>query len=121
MNRHFFFVVLIGLVIVSGAHNSAYALDPMRIGIRTDLPEKIKTIGQAAQYFADAIGYQLITRDPAPMESAAIASQLINPLTMTANVEPVEEAILGLLSPECHLIIDHEHKLFTFEKDGEPR
>ncbi len=108
--------VLIPLILA--AAGSAYALNPMRIQIRTALPESINTVGQAAQYFADAIGYNLVTAHPAPAESRSIANELLNPLSNTNNTQPVEEAILSLLREEYVLVVDHDHKLFSFEKRG---
>ena len=93
----------------------ALALDPMRIGIRSGLPEEIQTVGEAAQYYADVIGYRLVTQYPAPAESGLIATETINPLARAAGIKPVEEAILALLRADCLLVIDHDHKLFSFE------
>jgi hypothetical protein len=100
---------------------AASAADPMRIKIRTTLPERITTVGPAAQYYADVIGYRLTTADPAPAESGRIAQRSISPLVDRDKVLPVEEAILALLDPDCRLVIDHAHKLYTFERmRGEP-
>lgn len=103
------------LFIVSG---TALALDPMRIQIRTVLPENTQTVGQAASYFAASIGYRLVTSHPAPPESRSIANELLNPLVTTNTVRPVEEAILALLRENYSLVIDHQHKLFSFELGG---
>lgn len=94
------------------------AMDPMRIPVRMRLPDHIRTIGEAAQYYADITKYRLVTSYPAPSESAGIAIQPINPLapTDTGKVFPIEEGILMLLDDDCNLVIDQEHKLFSFEK-----
>ena len=99
----------------------AQAFDAMRVRIRTDLPKEIKTVGQAAQYFGAAIGYRLTTAAPAPSESWYIAGELIDPLSMTTGIRPVEDAILTLLRDDCLLVVDHEHKLFSFEFKKEAR
>lgn len=96
--------------------SAANAADPMRIQIRTTLPERITTIGPAAQYYADVIGYRLVTGYPAPQECAKIAKRTINTLADKNRILPVEEAILALLDSNCKLVIDHEHKLFAFEQ-----
>jgi type IV pili sensor histidine kinase/response regulator len=100
----------------AGFPGKASALDLLRIQIRTVLPQDIQSIGEAAQYFANAAGYRLTTSDPAPAESAAIAAEPITPLFASGKVKPVDEAILELLRPGCVLVIDREHKLFSFEK-----
>lgn len=96
------------------------AVDPMRIPIRMRLPDHIKTVGGGAQYYAETVGYRLVTSCPAPSESAGIARQPINPLapTDTTKVFPVEEGILMLLDDDGCLVIDQDHKLFSFEKGG---
>jgi type IV pili sensor histidine kinase/response regulator len=106
------------LLILLGILGPAHALDPMRIKIRTTVPEEINTVGVAAQYYADVIGYRLATAYPAPDESERIASEQISPLSLTNSVLPVEDAILALLDESYLLVIDHEHKLFSFEKGG---
>ena len=98
---------------------NAYAFDPMRIQIRTVLPKEIKTVGDAAQYYADVIGYRLETLYPAPEESSLIAAEQISPLFFTNSVLAVDDAILALLREPYVLIIDHEHKLFSFGQGGE--
>ena len=104
------------IFILLGILGTAHALDPMRIKIRTTLPKEINTVGDAAQYYADVIEYRLTTAYPAPDESARIANEQISPLSLTNHVLPVEEAILALLDRTYLLVIDHEHKLFSFEK-----
>ena len=76
MNKSLLFTILVFFTLCSIAR----AADPMRIQIRTALPEHIVTVGPAAQYYAEAIGYRLITDDPAPPESRWIAQRSINPL-----------------------------------------
>lgn len=112
--------VILGLTVALlwSTAGSALALDPMRIPIRTALPGKVTTVGQAAQYYADAIGYRLATEYPAPPESGRIAGELLNPLSAVNETRPVAEAIIALLRADYLLVIDHPHKLFSFEERG---
>ena len=48
------------LLISLGILGPAHALDPMRIKIRTTVPKEINTVGDAAQYYADVIGYRYL-------------------------------------------------------------
>jgi hypothetical protein len=89
-----------------------YALDSMRIRIRTELPPKITTVGGGAQYYADAVGYKLVLNTP---ESRKIASEMLSPMAAVNAVRPLEEAILTLLREDCLLIIDAKNKLFSFK------
>lgn len=112
---------LLAVITALALCGAAAAADPMRIQIRTTLPERIKTVGPAAQYYADVIGYRLATGYPALAESGRIAQRSLSPLVDQDKVLPVEEAILALLDLDCRLVIDHAHKLYTFEKTrGEP-
>ncbi len=97
--------------------NIALALEPMRIRVRTELPPDLVTVGQAAQYYADSVGYKLTTQYPAPPESGKIANEIINPYSRKNTVLAIEESILELLALEYLLVIDDEHKLFSFEKE----
>ena len=95
---------------------SVHAFDAMRIQIRTVLPSEITTVGAAAQYYAEVTGYRLTTAFPAPPESSKIANDQVSPLAFTDKVLAVEDAILALLREPYVLVIDHEHKLFSFEQ-----
>jgi len=109
-------ILMTALILFFGLVGSAYGFDAMRIQIRTVLPSEIATIGAAAQYYADVTGYRLTTAFPAPAESNQIAAEQISPLAFTDKVLAVEDAILALLREPYQLVIDHEHKLFSFEQ-----
>ena len=105
---------LVAAALLALVPQMAFALDPMRIQIRTALPAHVETVGQAAQYFAKGIGYHLATTLPAPEESARIAAEPIGPLAPSSQIMPIEDAILGLLGPHYNLVVDHEHKLYGY-------
>lgn len=111
--------IFIMTVLFLCAYSTAFAYDPMRIRVRTELPPKIKTIGEAAQYYAWSIGFKLITDHPAPAESIKIASEAVGPFTRKNTVMPIEDAILELLPMRYVLVIDSEHKLFSFQNKGD--
>ena len=96
--------------------SQALAFDGMRLRVRTDLPMEIKTVGEAAQYFAANTGYRLIIHYPAPTESGRIANEPIMLATTAKKVLPVEDAILTLLADNYRLVVDRKHKLFSFEE-----
>lgn len=108
--------VFLLIVFILGFIGNAYAFELTRIQIRTVLPKEINTVGEAAQYYADVIGYRLVTRFPAPEESGRIAAEPISPLYFTNNVLAVEDAILAILREPYALVIDHDHKLLSFAK-----
>lgn len=110
-------LVLIMILLTLSA--KAYAMDAMRLRIRTHLPNGIETVGQAAQYYAVTIGYRLTVDPPAPSESYRIATELLSPLARTDRILPVSEAILALLKDNYRLVIDTKNKLFSFEAGAE--
>lgn len=110
--------ILILLVLLLASHQGVYAMEPMRIHIRTDLPEGIETVGQAAQYYAATVGYRIAIAPPAPSESRQIADEPLSTLARTNRVLPVSEAILILLKEDYLLVIDAENKLFSFQRVG---
>lgn len=112
MIRTIFLIMFLSIFMCS----NAFALDPMRIRVRTELPAEIKTVGEAAQYYAIGAGYKLVVNYPAPEDSFSIAREEINPHNRIQAVLPIEEAILNLLAMNYYLVIDTEHKLFSFEK-----
>ncbi|OEU51769.1 MAG: hypothetical protein BA871_11630 [Desulfuromonadales bacterium C00003096] len=119
MRSLIYILVLAFLLAGCGFHQKQVeAIDPMRVPVRMRIPNQIKTVGDASQYYAKTVGYRLITSYPAPSESAGIASNPINLLAPTDTVEvfPIREGILMLLHDSDRLVIDREHKLFSFEK-----
>lgn len=102
-------------VLIFYLHTAAYALDPLRLQINTSLPEGVKTIGAAAQHYADVVGYKLKTTYPAPKEASTISFQELNTLTLVTGIKTIDEAILTLLSEGQILIVDHENKLISFD------
>ena len=119
MRSLIYILVLAFLLAGCGFHQKQVeAIDPMRVPIRMRLPDHIRTVGAGSQYYADTINYRLVTSHPAPSESAGIAS---NPITGTGKISesgvfPIREGILMLLHDSDRLVIDREHKLFSFEK-----
>ena len=93
----------------------ALAFDPLRLSIKTDLPENIKHIGTAAQYYVNTIGYRVKIDYPAPQDAYQIASEELNTLSLTSELKPIDEAILSLLGEKYVLIVDHEHKMISFD------
>lgn len=110
--------ILLMTVLSLFAYSTAFALEPMRIRVRTELPPNLTKIGEAAQYYAYSIGYRLTINHPAPAESIKIANQDIGPFSRKNTIMPIEEAILELLPMRYVLVIDSEHKLFSFQNKG---
>ena len=110
------FKLFFSCVLVLFLSINIYALDDTHLFVRSTLPPEIKTIGEAAEYYAQIIGYTLKITPPAPIESARISDEPISILVKKGMIIPIDEAILGLLKEEYSLVIDKEHKLFSFKE-----
>lgn len=106
--------LVVGAVLSLCVMNNAYA-DPLKSGTRIYFPKNIKTVGQAARYILKPVGYKLALEEPAPYESASIARQPISKNALSDNVFPIEIALVRLVGEDHKVIIDHEHKLVSFE------
>ena len=93
--------------------------DPMTHQVNLELPEKAYCVGQAAQHYADTIGYQLLQGFDETLESDLIACRPIQAHYPSNTCLPVEEAILGLVDGPCQLVVDHHYKIFAFRRVSE--
>ena len=93
--------------------------DPMTHQVNLELPEKVYCVGQAAQHYADAIGYHLLQGFVETEESDFIACRPITAHYPSETCLPVEKAILGLVDGPCQLVVDHHYKIFAFRRVSE--
>lgn len=108
------FVLCLIVSLIAGAQGYA-AYNRLRTKVNTALPESVRTVGEAAQYYASVAGYTLVTDYPAPAESRQIADEEINTMSFTAQLLSIDDAILYLLREPYELVVDHEHGLFSFQ------
>ena len=90
--------------------------DPLAVHVPLELPEKVYSIGQAAQHYADAIGYCLAQGFAETKESDRIASLPITRRYPADIYLPVGEAILGLVEGPCQLVVNRHYKIFAFKR-----
>ena len=108
---------LMVLIILISITAPAFAYDnPFRIRVRASYPLGMRTVEQGANYLLDTIDYRLILHPPAPAEARRIAGMSIGPLARTGGIVPLEEALLLLVGENNQVVVDHEHKLVTFEQ-----
>lgn len=93
--------------------------DLMTQQVNLELPEKVYCVGQAAQHYADVIGYRLLQGFDETLESDLIACRPITAHYPSDTCLPVEEAILGLVDEPCQLVVDHYYKIFAFRRVSE--
>jgi type IV pili sensor histidine kinase/response regulator len=94
---------------------AAADFNPLRLQVRAIYPAEIATIEQAARYLVEPIGYELTTAPPAPRESAAIAAAPLSPLAKNHRILSIEDALLLLIGEKNRLVVDHPHKLISFD------
>jgi hypothetical protein len=105
--------LLIGLLAWAGL---SLAANPLRVQVRTIYPQHMKTVGEAAQYLLEPTGYTLTLNPRIEPDAQAIAMRQIRPQAEGNTTVVLEEALLLLAGDDCRLIVDHPHKLVTFEK-----
>lgn len=88
----------------------------LHLGTRLNLDHNITTVREAVNWLLRATDYRLTTAPPAPAEAEEIVSAPISPLTKIVDgVVTVEKALLLVGGGETRLIVDHQHKLISFE------
>lgn len=105
--------VLIFLFLASAA--AAYD-NPFRVRVRASYPQGMKTVGEAASHLLETIDYRLILTPPAPPEAREISRAGIGPLARSGDVMPLEDALLLLVGERNRVVVDHVHRLVTFEE-----
>ena len=108
------------IVLMAAAAAQAGGYNRLKLNVTTVLPPEVKTVGEAAFYLTFPAGYSLLTKSPAPQESEAIAARPVSPLFPRGRMMTIESALLELIGSDARLVVDHEHRLYSFEwhKEG---
>lgn len=93
-------------------------VDPLTVYMRTVWPEDVTTVRQAIDYLLEPTGYRLITRYPAPRESALLVDKPIPPIAKMHRTMPVLDALQLLVGLNHYVVVDHAHHLVSFQKNG---
>lgn len=93
-----------------------HPISSLELGVRTEYPANINTVGQAVMYVLAVTDYKLAIGYPASTSAASIAIRPIPPEAIQNTVMPVYKALLLLIGKHSRLVVDTEHKLITFEK-----
>ncbi|TDN48067.1 pilus assembly protein PilL [Scandinavium goeteborgense] len=91
-------------------------VDPTSVYMRTVWPEDVTTIRQAVSYLLEPTGYRLVTRYPAPRESALLVDKPIPPIAKLNRTMPVVDALQLLVGLKNYVVIDHAHHLVSFQR-----
>ncbi|MFA0012020.1 hypothetical protein AB4391_01540 [Vibrio lentus] len=91
-------------------------VDTLQVSARTLFPPEMKTVGEAAKWLLEPLGYHIVTDYPAPKSAKAILSHPIPTAARMHRTMPVTHALQLLIGQDNTLIVDREHKLITFSK-----
>lgn len=117
-------IILFFSVSVQAESLGAFSLDPLSTPVRLIELKRFSTIGEAASYYGQKVGYTLKLRHPAPADASFIASLPIKPSMLREEVVPFKRMLVRLIGENNILIVDPNKKHFTFgpelEKDWVP-
>lgn len=91
-------------------------VDPLTVYVRTVWPDDFRSIRQAVNYLLEPTGYRLVTSYPAPREAALLVDKPIPPIAYVHRTMPVLDALQLLVGLENYVVIDHAHRLISFQK-----
>ncbi|BBW89495.1 pilus assembly protein PilL [Klebsiella pneumoniae] len=92
-------------------------VDPLTVYMRTVWPEDVRSVRQAVDYLLEPTGYTLVTRYPAPREAALLVDKPIPPIAKVHRTMPVIDALQMLVGLDNYVVIDHAHRLVSFQKN----
>ncbi|MBL0319160.1 MAG: hypothetical protein IPP74_07715 [Alphaproteobacteria bacterium] len=107
------FFLLIGSTALA---KSNYGYNPLHLSFRPYFPEDITSKGAAIQYMLNPIGYHFITRSPATEPIDALASELLPKESQPDEPVILETYLQRLAGSSYRIVVDHAHKLLTFER-----
>ena len=96
-----------------------FDVDPLMLATRTVWDSNIKTVGDAARWILEPSGYTVITRFPAPKDSAQMLAQQIPPSMKMHRTMPIIDALQLLVGTDNTVIVDRQHHLISFKKGEE--
>ena len=107
----------------SNVHNKEFAeqelkpvINTLTLSVRTSWEDNIKTVGSAVRYILEPSGYSLVIDYPAPKEALDISLKAIPPVAKINRTMPIIDLIQILIGMDNTIVIDHEHKLLSFQK-----
>ena len=95
-----------------------FDVDPLMLATRTVWDKNIRTVGDATRWVLAPSGFKLLTRFPAPKESAALMAKPIPPSMKMHRTMPIIDALQLLVGEKNTVIVDRQHHLISF-KEGD--
>ena len=91
-------------------------VDTLQVSARTLYPPDVTTVGEAATWLLEPLGYHIVTDYPAPKSAQVLLGKPIPTAAKMRRTMPVTHALQLLIGEDNSLIVDREHKLITFSK-----
>ena len=92
------------------------SIDPLSLSVRMIWHENIKNVGQAVQYILEPSGYRVTL---SPRDSEKIANKKLPAIAKVKRTIPIIDVIQILIVLDNTIIVDHKHKLVSFQKRSE--
>lgn len=112
------YLLVLSAVSVGG---DVYEYDQLQLRVYAHYPSDVVTIKEAAKYLLDVTEYKLVTNaelSTAPMQSNVIGRNGIGTLARVNQMMTIEQALWLLIGRDNQLVVDHSHKLISFEPRG---
>ena len=77
--------------------------------------QKLKNIKETAEYLLEPINYKLVLSPISGEQSKRILARPLIRAHSDGSLKTIEDALLQISGEDTILIVDHEHKLITFE------
>ena len=100
------------------ATSLARAEDPLDVLVRPQLPSSVKTVGEAAAWYAETIGYRFYSRAPASGDARKLSYTTVRTFGDNEPPVPLREALLAIVPADVDLIIDRSNKAIAYRVDG---
>ena len=117
MNKKLLAATLLASTLTTGAAlaKPLFDVDPLMLATRTVWDGNIKTVGDAARWVLEPSGYHIITRFPAPKESAGLIAKQIPPSMKMHRTMPIIDALQLLVGTDNTVIVGRQHHLISFK------
>ncbi len=89
--------------------------NPLHVYFRPFFPDTVATKGEAVQFLLAPIQYRFITVSPATDSIEPLARELLPKEAQPSTLVFLETYLQQLAGPSYRIVIDHPHKVLTFE------
>ena len=90
--------------------------DPLQAIITVQLPDRVRTVGDAVKHLLQQSGYRLAGSEASGPASAYLMALPLPAVHRRVGPMPLERALETLVGPAFHLVEDPVHRLVAFER-----